>query len=359
MSAGVNYVGGRGRIAPRQFRNTERLSKEHFAKQRFIDYTQTAQDVSNTPNIKPLPNISLKHALQDFQEHGGDFNKAVTSTSGSQFSSCFSPRVATAPSKPTKQSKLLEMMDSEIRRDESFDASRSRISTMDVKSFVGLDIYSRKRKATCTKRLTNAKPRAFILSPTKEPTNTQLTQSSNSEEMLTFDTPSITAEVKASQRSNQASLVEKPNKTGERNTTGFATRHDYSQDQVLPVSPIMSPNLWEKAYSVATQVLGLPCLVTSPESPVLVQDIPPNCGVDHWMALHRHISLSPKDNGSICAFNLVVPAPRDIHRGVSAEPDDTAVTVSTESLQTHPPDLSDSNPFEYNFPVITPPPSSG
>ncbi|KAG9126229.1 hypothetical protein FRC07_004337 [Ceratobasidium sp. 392] len=381
MSAGVNYVGGRGRIAPRQSKNVERVPKEHFAKQRFIDYTQTAQGVLNTPSASPLFAGSFKHASKENFSPGGTFNEIIQSTSTQHNGVCFGPHVANGPSKPTKQSRLLEMMDGVIRRDESFDASRSRISTMDVKSFAGLKSPSRKRKAEINndKRPqqrahaaftqgfqypVDANPRALICSPTKEPASIQPIRSNDSQEMLSFGTPSVSDEAKTSQSSSQVLPMEEPKTIERSNGPDLETAHVESLIQARPVSAIIPPNLWEKAYHLATRKLRLPNLTGLPRSSAALQDIPAGCSVDRWMALNRCCSSSSEeDDEIICAFNLVTPELELSFRGDLAEAVDTTADVTAASAQTlaqtHLSEPLDSNVFEYNSPVIIAAPDYG
>ncbi|KAG8687596.1 hypothetical protein FRC08_011889, partial [Ceratobasidium sp. 394] len=391
MSAGVNYVGGRGRIAPRQSKNIERVPKEHFAKQRFIDYTQTAQGGLNTQDAKRVFTMSFKHAAKNYSEHDRTPQKSAAST-GTQFGACFGPHVASRPSKPTNQSRLLEMMDSEIRRGESFDASRSRIGTMDTKRFAGLDIFPRKRKAGIDERdhpqrrshtaftqesrngegvvsvgrlldhkrgLTVTQgTHAFILPPAKEPSSVQPTERDYNEEILSSDVSSVSNEMETSQPPIQALPLEELDATEVQNGANLPATYVYPPSQARPASPIIPPNLWARAYLQAALTLGLPNSVIPLDFSPTSQGTPAGISVDHLVALDGDLSSnSAEDDARIYAFNLVAPDLEAASHGAPAEPVATFVTAA--SPKTYLSDLPDSNEFEYDSPVIIPAPGHG
>ncbi|KAG9102426.1 hypothetical protein FS749_000016 [Ceratobasidium sp. UAMH 11750] len=374
MSAGVNYVGGRGRIAPRQSKNIERVPKEHFAKQRFIDYTQTAQGGLNTQDAKRVFTMSFKHAAKNYSEHDRTSQKSAAST-GTQFGACFGPRVASRPSKPTNQSRLLEMMDSEIRRGESFDASRSRISTMDTKRFAGLDIFPRKRKAGIDERdhpqrrshtaFTQGSrngegvgTHAFILPPAEEPGSVQPTERDYNEEILSSDVPSVSNGMETSQPPIQALPLEELGATKVQNGANLPATYVDHPSQARPASPIIPPNLWARAYLQAARTLGLPNSVVPLDFSPTSQGTPAGISVDHLVALDGDLSSnSAEDDARIYAFNLVAPDLEAASHGAPAEPVATFVTAA--SPKTYLSDLPDSNEFEYDSPVIIPAPGHG
>ncbi|KAG9104346.1 hypothetical protein FRC06_003392 [Ceratobasidium sp. 370] len=409
MSAGVNYVGGRGRIAPRQSKDIERVPKEHFAKQRFIDYTQTAQGVLNTQNAKPVFTMSFKHAPKNDLEHNRTFPR-TTSTTGTQPGTSFGPHVASRPNKPTKQSKLLEMMDSEIRQgelgaffprywlqgtpwaDESFDASRSRISTMDTKRFAGLDVLPRKRKvginrqghphkrphtafiqgSHITKDAANGarsleikreltvtpKTRTFISPLVKASISVLPTQRGDYEEIVSSGIPGVNNGVKISQPPSQVVPMEEPNATEVSNRTDIAATRVDPQSQARPASPIIPPNLWDRAYLLAARTLGLPNPVIPLELSSASQGVPAGISVDHLVAVNGELpSNTAEHDATICAFNLVAPDLEVAFHGAPAEP--VATSVTAVSPQTRLSDQPDSNEFECNSPVIIPAPGHG
>jgi hypothetical protein len=105
------------RIAPRQSKNAERVPKEHFAKQRLVDYTQTVHGDQGVLGAKLKPSLLFTHAPKNGSDHGL-FDKTAASTMDGQSAACVGPSTLDRPNRPMKQSKILEMMDSEIRHSE-------------------------------------------------------------------------------------------------------------------------------------------------------------------------------------------------------------------------------------------------
>lgn len=96
------------KLASRLPNALERGPKEHFAKQRVINYSQTTQATPNTSNPRHAPIVTLKHAQRQGleQQTPGETLLKI---------SRIAPNVMDKPNKPTKQSRLLDLMDSKIR----------------------------------------------------------------------------------------------------------------------------------------------------------------------------------------------------------------------------------------------------
>ncbi|CAE6492029.1 unnamed protein product, partial [Rhizoctonia solani] len=297
--------------------------EQHFAKLRAVTSNLIVPDPpTRKTSSKATPFVSLKHAQLDAR--GPVLVHAVTGAENNPIHSNSSvlPHVIDKPNKPTKQSRLPELVEAAVRNIESLDAKRAHINSIDARSLAGLDISSRKRKYGITLDgqgqvaskpfyyPIEARPRAFAVSPSPEPPIIVDTCAEQVEDMLSFGTQSD----KQSTNGTQASTIHSNGQTWDEQT---AERSQTATD-ALPISTIsvepqsstkeidIPPTLYEDAFRAAARTLKLQDALLGAQS---------NVTLTPWLA------SSSKNDREIRTFNLFAPAEVNVLDGIPPDPE--------------------------------------
>ncbi|CAE6435239.1 unnamed protein product [Rhizoctonia solani] len=340
MTSGTNWMGGRGHVkkAKGGLKLLERGGdpEQHFAKLRAVTSNLIVPDPpSRKTNSKATPFVSLKHAQLDTR--GPVPVHAVTGAENDPIHSSSSalPHIIDKPNKPTKQSRLPELVETAVRNIESLDAKRAHINSIDARTLAGLDVTSRKRKygialdgqdQVASKPFyypMKARPRAFAASPSPEPHIIMDTCAEQVEDMLSFGTPSD----RQSTNGTQASTIHSNGQTQDEQTVERSqTMADAPPVSTMSAEPQSSTKeieiphtLYEDAFRAAAQTLKL-------------QDA--LLGVQTNATLTPWITRSNKNDSEIRSFNLFAPAEVDILDGIPPDPEPRmAVTFQRDHKQ--------------------------